>query len=366
MTPPAVQGSSFLATHTKSMKLLKRRKHPASIRWGQRIVNLLLLFPLLQLTSCATAPQKRTDQQRRIVPEISALPAPYMRIARPEAGSVTLEIAARRFLSPSGGPVIWLVGASHIGDSNYFTALQMHLERQALVLYEGVGVQDKKMRVDSEDDSSIQTTLAKSLGVCFQLSALDYDRPHFQNSDLSIAQLQKLMAEDRSKSGAGAGHQPNQEFQQLLEIMQGSSWLGALVHVGIKMIAASPKLQAVTKLMLIETLGQLTGDLAQMKGLPPEMQRLMAVIIQERNKTVIGDLKKALTKEHPPASIAIFYGAGHMADFEKRLGSELKFRPAGEIWLRALVVNTQDTGLLETEINALRSLIQLQLQSLQP
>ena len=33
---------------------------------------------------------------------------------------------------------IWLAGASHIGETNYYAALQRHLDAQALVLYEGI------------------------------------------------------------------------------------------------------------------------------------------------------------------------------------------------------------------------------------
>jgi hypothetical protein len=117
-----------------------------------------------------------------------------------------------------------------------------------------------------------------------------------------------------------------------------------------------------TKLILIETLGELKGDMSQMKGAPPEIQKLLAVIIQERNKGVLDDVRKEISGTAPPQSLAVFYGAGHMADFEKRLGNELGYRPAGEVWLRAMAVNTRQAGLSEGELNAMRSLIQWQMQ----
>jgi len=102
-----------------------------------------------------------------------------------------------------------------------------------------------------------------------------------------------------------------------------------------------------------------------LKGAPPEIQRLLAVIIQERNRTVIDDVKKLMTSPSPPGSVAIFYGAGHMADLEKRFHDELGYRAAGEIWLRAMAVNTREAGLSATEIAAMRSLIQWQMELLQ-
>jgi hypothetical protein len=285
-----------------------------------------------------------------------------MRVARPGADTVELQIAARRFNPARGrGPDIWLVGASHIGESNYFATLQKRLDAQPLVLFEGVGARSKKLKFNPEEESSVQHTLATSLGLVFQLSAIDYDRPHFQNSDLSIAQLQALF---QSGGTAGSrGTKAGQEFQELLQIMNGSSFLGALVHFGIKFIGSNPRLQAMTKVVLIELLGQIKGDMAQLKGMPPEIQRLLAVIIQERNKVVVEDVKKELAAR-PPRDIAVFYGAGHMADLEKRLRTELGYVPRRTVWFIAISVNTRQAGLSETELDGMRKLIEWQLNAL--
>jgi len=298
----------------------------------------------------------------------TAVPRGYMRVAQPDKDTVALQIAWRKFSPGKGrGPTIWLAGASHLGESNYFTRLQKLLDAQSLVLFEGVGAKSKKMRFDPEEETSIQHTMATSLGLVFQLSAIDYDRTHYTNSDLTIPQLQALL------SGAAGGGTPgssgtkaSQEFQQLLQIMDGSSFLGTLMHIGLKFIGSSPKLQAMTKVLLVETLGRLEGDVSQMKGVPPEIQRLLSVIIVERNKVVIDDLKAQLRAARPPGSIAVFYGAGHMADMEKRLRGELGYRPHGEMWLTAISVNTREAGLSKTELDAMRSLIQWQMDALNP
>ena len=285
-----------------------------------------------------------------------------MRVVRPDADVVQLQIAVRKFNPARGsGPDIWLVGASHIGDSNYFATLQKRLDAQPLVLFEGVGARSKKIKFDPEEEASVQHTLATSLGLVFQLSAIDYDRPHFQNSDLTIAQLQSLL-QSGDKPG-GPGTKAGQEFQELLQVMNGSSLVGAFVHLGIKFIGANPRLQAMTKVVLIELLGQIKGDMAQLKGMPPEIQRLLEVIIQERNKVVVGDVKKELAARSP-RNIAVFYGAGHMADLEKRLRMELSYVPRKTVWMTAMSVNTRQAGLSETELDGMRKLIQWQLDAL--
>jgi len=299
-------------------------------------------------------------------------PQTYMRVTKPDPDTVALEIALRRFVpATNGGPMIWLAGAVHLGESNYYAGLQMFLDAQPLVLFEGIGAGSKKSRAESaDDDGGIQGALAASLGLAFQLSAIDYDRASFRNSDLGIAQLQTLLLGSGSVTSggdqaSGKTTAAGEQFEQLLGAMEGSSMLGVLLHAGVKFIGSSAKLCAMTRLLLIETMGELKGDLAQMKGAPPEIQRLLAVIIHERNKTVMEDLKKAIGSTSPPASTAVFYGAGHMADFEKRLREELHYRPAGEVWLRAMAVNTREAGLSATDIGAMRSLIQWQLKLLE-
>ena len=118
-----------------------------------------------------------------------------------------------------------------------------------------------------------------------------------------------------------------------------------------------------TKVVLIELLGQIKGDMAQLKGMPPEVQRLLEVIIQERNKVVLEDVKKELAARWP-RDIAVFYGAGHMADLEKRVRTELRYIPRKTVWLTAMSVNTRKAGLSETELDGMRKLIQWQLDTL--
>ena len=292
-----------------------------------------------------------------------ATPRPAMRITRPDSNTVALQIVLREFVPAKGrGPILWLSGASHVGESNYYAALQRHLEGQALVLFEGVGAKDKKLRFDPETEVSIQHTMATALGLVFQLSAIDYDRPHFRNSDLGIAQLQQLMAGGTAgEAGRGGG---GREFQELLQVMDGSSVLGTLLHVGLKFISSSPKLQAVVKIILIETLGQLGGDMSAVKGMPPEFQRLLEVIILERNKAVLEDLRKELRAPRPVRSISVFYGAGHLADLEKRFRAELGYRPRNDVWLTAISVDLRETGLTPGEMETMRGLIRWQMEAL--
>jgi hypothetical protein len=315
----------------------------------------------------------------------------YMRVASPDTNTVQLEIAIRR-LRPvrPGAPVVSLVGVSHLGESNYYAAIQKRLDAQALVLFEGVGHPDarnenksasdddaprpsRKLEVDEE---SLQFNMAKSLGLAFQLSAIDYDRAHFKNSDMSLEQIARVLGggasrttpvETKSAEQPAAkpdAARPSTEFAVLMQVMDGTSFLGRLASGLFKWLGSSPRMQASTKLMLIETLGNLQGDFTEAAALPPDMKRLLAVLLHARNGVVVQDIKTELAKSEPVKTIAVFYGAAHMHDLEKRLCEELGYRVDGDEWLPAISVNLRESGVTTGDLQFIRRTVQWQLQML--
>jgi hypothetical protein len=309
----------------------------------------------------------------------------YMRVLRPDAGTVQLQIALKKFAPARGsGPAVWLAAASHLGETNYYAALQRHLDGQGLVLFEAVkdspsrngpkqggtgpagnATNDGLEATAEWEEASLQSTLARSLGLLFQLRAIDYSRPHFRNSDLSVPEIQKLLSANMPGDGPGDPAGAEGSFATLLQIMDGTTFLGAIAHFGVRILGTNPKLQGLAKLTLIETIGQLEGDLSQIKGLPPEWQKLLQVLIQSRNQAVLRDLKRELARPKPPKSVSILYGAAHMADLEQRLRTDLGYQPAEETWLTAISVNTEQAGLTEAEREMVRSLVKWQFEQLQ-
>jgi len=317
----------------------------------------------LLVDGCATRP---------VTPPV--LPEPYMRVIEPEAGVVQLEIAARRFTPRRGtGPTIWLTGASHLGETAYYRALQHHLDECTLVLFEGVGGAEARrgpeLRRDTAEGSSLQARLARSLGLAFQLEAVDYDRAHFRNSDLTVAELRDLMS-GTGQAAAAAGEtnsartEAAQSFEQLLQVMQGESFLGRLMNLGLRWLGTQPRYQALAKFTLMEMLNNVQGDLESVGALPPAMQELLRVLIDERNQRVLVDLRRELPRLSRADSLAVFYGAGHMRDLEIRLRRELRYEPRDEIWFAAMTVNVTAAGITPVELGATRELIQRQIETL--
>src|SRR5436305_4423793 len=98
--------------------------------------NLLVLLALaLSAFGCSTSSRNQSTNTQTF-----EAPASYVRTSNSDSNILELQIAARRFVPTRGkGPTVWLTGVSHLGTSNYFAALQQHLNAQTLVLFEGVG-----------------------------------------------------------------------------------------------------------------------------------------------------------------------------------------------------------------------------------
>ena len=330
---------------------------------------ILLGAMFLALTGCQTRSPKDPPG-----------PRPFTRIANPDAQTVQLQIAMREFVpAHRQGPTVWLASVMHVGEPEYYRALQHFLDTQTVVLYEGINTGAHRHHVHETASSaspppattsvgnggySMQSTLAKSLGLVFQLEAIDYDRTNFLNSDLSIAEIQRIMAGNQPVATAGQTGGGNSTFDMLLQIMDGSSFLGSLFKIGMQIIASSPQMQAVAKLTLIEAIGRLRGDMSDVQGLPPDWKQLIQVLIRARNKNLMTDLKSELKKIPRTGSVAVFYGAGHMDDLQKRVTSELHYRPADEVWLTAISVDMRKSGLSPSEAQFLRSLIQGQVDQM--
>ena len=94
------------------------------------------------------------------------------------------------------------------------------------------------------------------------------------------------------------------------------------------------------------------------------MQRLFKTLIDDRNAVVLRDLRQVSRGKEPPSSVAIFYGAGHMIDFETRLRERLGYRLAGETWVTAFDVHPGKEGLSAFETNLVRRLVRAQLDKI--
>lgn len=299
------------------------------------------------LAGCAAIEPKPGGMSPTAPPEET--PQSYMRVGRNPDGAMDLLIAVRRFVpDKNSGPVVWLAGVTHIGEKEYYDELQERLDKSPLVLFEGVNT--GKTRESRRRAEMTQGAIAEALGLEFQLDAIDYDRPNFRNSDMSVKDLKAVFSKRKDKLGA-------KEFAMLSSAMDAESLLGKTINLVVKLVGASAKGRAMTKITIIETLAAMGDDPERLPGCPEGMKHLMKILIEKRNQKVVDDLKTEIDSGDPPRSICLLYGAGHMTDMEKRLCGELGYQPDGQFWLPAISVNPEKAGISNAELKMLRMMM---------
>lgn len=195
--------------------------------------------------------------------------------------------------------------------------------------------------IPSRSEGGIQQQLAGALGLVFQLDAMDHSKPHWRNSDLSMDQVSERIS--------GAGGNADDLFASLGGASAGARFAGAL----LRFVGASPMLSGIAKVMMVEMLGQ-ADELLEV--VPGGMGRMMDVIIKDRNEVVINDLVGVLEHEPDKKNIGIIYGAGHMPDLEERM-AVLGFSENSVVWLTAIDVDLDKTGLPRSQINSMRAML---------
>lgn len=334
-----------------------------------------LLAPLLALAPALFAEAPKTTPQFT-----------FIRGQETPAKVSSLQTLSAEYKPASGnGPSIWLVGVAHLGTAEYYAAIQKRLDAQSRVLFEGVGADKLQQGAELESTGGIQGQLAKSLGLVFQLDAIDYKRAHFMNSDLTVEGLQnaitdrvekrpdaKSTTDDRSATN---GNEPasnganlpakvdNDTFTQLMGAIHGEGQMAESLGAMIGLMGSTPEMRETTKLMLIEALGQ-AGELIDIaKAASPDIKDLFEVLITERNEEVIRQLQTNLPKLKNGQSIAVFYGAAHMDEIAKRLTTQLNYQPAAQEWDTAFSADGSKSIMPAAQIRMMIQMVRMQLQS---
>jgi hypothetical protein len=197
------------------------------------------------------------------------------------------------------------------------------------------------------DGPGLQARLAESLGLVFQLDAMDHSGPHWRNSDMSVDQIM-----DRLDGSGAMG-------DELFRTLGGSSPMARVAGGLVRLVGALPASRTLLKLALIDTL-EMADDV--LGSVPGPMAELVRILIEDRNKLVIDDLKRLIETEPNIRTVGIIYGAGHLPDLEQRLVA-LGYTPAADRWLPAIEVDLRDAGISIQQAQSLRAMLRRSMQA---
>lgn len=241
-------------------------------------------------------------------------------------GTIVMRTATQKMTSP-GKPDVLLVGVVHIGLKKYYSDLQKILNEQEVVLYEGVKADKDSVqppKVDPKGPKPVYQVLSDALGLDFQLVDIDYKRPGWINSDLSMEELNKLNA-------AKSGGKPTM-FDNVKQLLDPNSPMAKMLSSFLQ--NATPGTREAIKILMVKQAASANstalGDAATVD-----------VVLKARNQSVLNYFDKAIGVPTPPKSVAIFYGALHMAEISEMLTTKYGYKSVKQDWYTVAVGDTK-------------------------
>ncbi|MFH1922405.1 MAG: hypothetical protein ABIP48_21290 [Planctomycetota bacterium] len=261
----------------------------------------------------------------------------FLRIKRDAAGEpVALETAIVRYVPAAGEGdlAVDLIGCVHVAQRSYYGRLNKRFDDYDVVLYELVA--PKGTRIRGDDDrrslnplSMLQGMTESMLELESQTAYINYTRENFVHADMSPDDMAQAMRE-RGDDGltvflsATADALREQNLRELERERNPKPQPEAKSPDPLALLFDANRAVKLKRMLAeqFEALG--TNSLGD---------TLNTLLIEDRNKAAMRVFQTELAKGRK--RIAIFYGAGHMADFEKRLLSDFGLRRDRVEWMAA-------------------------------
>lgn len=282
----------------------------------------------------ATIAEEKAKEPGRKEPVKAEQEGPkFIRVRRDGKGKpLAMETAVVRYVSTDRpGVTVDLVGAIHIGDKSYYDDLNKLFESYEVVLYELVAPEGTRVPKEGRPGNNahpigaMQNGMGAMLELQHQLDRVDYTKENFVHADMS--------PEDFNKSMEKRGESLMQMFLRMMgqgmvqQAAQQQKEGGGSTDLGLLMALFSKDRAHKLKSLFADQFENMESQMLLFDG--PDG----STIITERNKKAFEVLDKQL--KVGKKNVAVFYGAGHLPDMEKRLAADFGLKREGEKWLTA-------------------------------
>lgn len=256
------------------------------------------------------------------LPALGEAPKPtdFIRVDE-DAKAARLQTAVTRY--EKDGVAVDLIGAVHIADAAYYQGLTKRFEGYQAVLYEMVGGENANLPKDAKEKEAeekqrdlsglhqLYTMVARFLALTGQMGSIDYTKGNFVHADVTMEEFKRLQ-DERGESIFGFAEKAQQEG-------------GAKQPDPAKLMQAM--LSGNSNKMKLEIIHTLGGGDDQIKMFAGE-----SAIIGDRNAKCLQVFDAQVGKGRK--KLAIFYGAAHFPDMEKRL-LEKGYKKTKQEWATA-------------------------------
>ena len=284
-----------------------------------RLCGLLILLLIPSLVSAETDNAKGASKGE---------PNVYVRVEQrdgePRAMQTALVIYRGKKGSLHEGKRVDLVGVVHIGEEAYYQDLNKRLAGYDSVLYELVAPDGTRIRPQDLQQrrsllGSMQSGMKDMLNLQYQLEKVDYLADNFRHADMSPDEFMVDM-ERRGDSIA-----------KMAARMMGAGLASSASTGGdASMLFAffSPDRSKILKRTMAKQLADVENVSAGFSDANGEN-----TLIKGRNAKAFEVLQEEL--QNGKKRIAVFYGAGHLADMAERLENDFDMTAHRTVWLDA-------------------------------
>jgi hypothetical protein len=266
---------------------------------------------------------------------VKAKPGPFVRLQCDEDNQpLALETAVVRFTNESKKVTVDLVGAIHIADKSYYETLNRRFKSYDAVLYELVAREDSNVPKPGQGSSGViggmQVGMKSMLDLDYQLDCIDYGQKNFVHADMSPEEFAATMKR-RNESFAGMFFRilGRSLAEQAEDPLGTSDW-----EIMAAMFA--PDRSQRLKIAMAKQFADLEGQVGVLEG--PNG----STIITERNGKAVEVLAREIKAGRN--KLAIFYGAGHLSDLQRRLEEDFQMKPVETVWLPAWSLKSEERG----------------------
>lgn len=255
----------------------------------------------------------------------------HMAAEKGHADVIKLLLENRPAPAPGGiavpaGVTIDLIGVVHIGEKEYYTALDESFKQYDALLYELVAPKgtrvprDPARRKPGSAIGMMQSGMTDVLDLDFQLHHIDYHAENFVHADMSPEEFEAAMNE-RGESWW------KMALQSMGHSMAEQTKPGATKDTDFLAALFADNQALALKRVMANQFEDLEGQMKMFGG------EKGSTIIHARNLKALEVLREQIAAGKK--KIGIFYGAGHMPDFHEHLVKDYGLKPIETDWHKA-------------------------------
>ena len=289
--------------------------------------SLALLLAAIVSTSGYTSAEEERERRE----------SQFLRLTRDAAGTpLSLDTAIARYTAGQGqrGLTVDLIGAVHLGDKSYYRALNEAFHEYDVVLYELVAPSGQEIPQPDQPSGSpmrmVHRMMQSTLGLASQLDEIDYSRPNLVHADMTPSEMSEAMrarGDTPLTFALSALADVMRQANARAETMADTEDESTLTETDLFSMLTDPNAGSRMKQQMAEEFARMG---ASEMAMGPTIGQLL---VSDRNEACMKVLQRELAKGRK--KMAIFYGAAHLPDFERRLVNDFGLELVTRKWLTA-------------------------------